>query len=150
MMKYFIYYSTTGNGDFIASKLKEAGYEIIKVETIKPMGKMSFFKMLKYGGDSMFNKKAKIKPIDLSIKDDDVVAIGSPIWNDRLSTPINAILSQFVFNKDSTKFVLYPAGDSAKKAIKQLEKQGFKNSPFVFTYPLKNEQRIKEVIDYLK
>ena len=64
-MRYFIYFSATGNGDFIAEKLKDFGYEPVKIETIKPLGKMGFFKMIHYGGQAMFNKKAKIKPINL-------------------------------------------------------------------------------------
>ena len=39
-MKYFIYYSASGNGDFIAEKLKEKGYEPLKVEMVKPIKKI--------------------------------------------------------------------------------------------------------------
>lgn len=144
-MRYFIYYSATGNGDFIADKLKEIGYEPIKVETIKPLGKMGFFKMLHYGGQAMFNKKAKIKDINIIINEDDLVVIGSPIWNDRLSTPINTVLSQFDFDKEMTKFILYPAGEGTKKSLEQIEKLGFKQKPIVCSNPKKNPEQIKEI-----
>ena len=120
MNKYFIYFSLTGNGDFLAEQLKEFGYTPIKVETIKPIGKVNFFKIIRYGGEAMMNKKAKIKEIELTLKEDDEVIIGSPIWNDRLSTPINALLAKFFFNKKTTKFILYPAGEGTKKSLKQL------------------------------
>ena len=144
-MRYFIYYSATGNGDFLADKLKEIGYEPVKVETIKPLGKMGFFKMLHYGGQAMFNKKAKIKDINIILNEDDLVVIGSPIWNDRLSTPINTVLNQFDFDKEMTKFILYPAGEGTKKSLEQIEKLGFKQKPIVCSNPKKNPEQIKEI-----
>lgn len=144
-MRYFIYYSATGNGDFIAEKLKELGYEPVKVETVKPLGKMGFFKILHYGGQAMFNKKAKIKDINIILNEDDLVVIGSPIWNDRLSTPINTVLSQFNFDKEMTKFILYPAGEGTKKSLEQITKLGFKQAPIVYSNPKKNPDQIKEI-----
>ena len=148
-MKYFIYFSATGNGDFLASILKEKGYEPVKVETIKPLGKMNFFRILKYGGQAMTNKKAKIKPLSLELTKDDEVIIGSPIWNDRLSTPINTVLSMFEFDKETTKIILYPAGEDTKKSFKQLEKLGFKKQPLVISNPLKKQDAAKELLKTL-
>ena len=145
-MKYFVYYSATGNGDFIADQLKEKGYQPVKVETVKPLGKMGIFKMIRYGGKAMMGRKAKIKEVNLDLKEDDEVVIGSPIWNDRLSTPINAVLAKFDFNKETTQFVLYPAGSAAKKAMKQLNKRGFKKSPIVYIWPLKNPNKAQEAL----
>ena len=145
-MKYFVYFSASGNGDFIANFLKEKGYEIVKVETLKPFGKVNFFRILKYGFRAGAEKKEKIKDINIELKEDDEVVIGSPIWNDRLSTPINTILDQYSFNKETTLFVLYPAGEGTKKSLKQIEKLGFKKTPIVITYPLKNKEQTKDKI----
>ena len=149
MKKYFVYYSATGNGDFLAELLKEAGYEPVKVETIKPMGKVGFFKILHYGGQAMMNKKAKIKELNLVLQDDDLVVIGSPIWNDRLSTPINAVLAKYNFNKETTGFVLYPAGEGTKKSKEQIKKLGFIKEPIVIQNPLKYKDTVKEKLEKL-
>ena len=149
MEKYFIYYSLTGNGDLVAHHLKKKGYSPIKVETIKPISRnVNFFRIMKYGFRAGLGKKEKIKDINLEIKEDDVVIIGSPIWNDRLSTPINALLSQIELNKETTRFIVYPAGETAKKVVKQLEKLGFKNPPFVFSNPLKHQDEIQNILDF--
>ena len=150
MSKYFIYYSATGNGDFLAGLLKEAGYESVKVEMVKPMGKVGFFKILHFGGQAMLNKKAKIQEVNLVLNADDQVVIGSPIWNDRLSTPINSILAKFDFNKETTQFILYPAGEGTKKSLEQLKKLGFVNEPVVISYPLKKQEQAKELIKKIK
>ena len=148
-MKYFVYFSASGNGDFIANFLREKDYEIVKVETLKTFGKVNFFRILKYGFRAGANKKEKIKELNLELKEDDVVVIGSPIWNDRLSTPINTVLDQFVFNKENTKFIVYPAGDKAIKVVEQIEKLGFKNKPFVYSNPLKNQDKVQDILAYL-
>lgn len=150
MKKYFVYYSATGNGDFLAELLKEAGYEPIKVEMVKPIGKVGFFKILRFGGQAMLNKKAKIQELSLELNADDQVVIGSPIWNDRLSTPINAVLDKYNFNKETTQFVLYPAGEGTKKSKEQLKKLGFVNEPVVISYPLKKQDQAKELIKNIK
>lgn len=148
-MKYFIYFSATGNGDYLATLLKEYGYTPIKVEMLKPMKKVGFWQILKYGGRAMMGKKEKIKDIDLSLKDDDVVVIGSPIWNDRLSTPISTVLAKFDLNKENTNFILYPAGEGTKKSLNQIAKLGFKNQPIVISYPLKKQEQAKELLKQL-
>ena len=145
-MKYFIYFSWSGNGDYIASFLKERGYEPVKVETLKPLGKVNFFRILKYGFKAMGNKKTPIKEIDLELKEDDQVIIGSPIWNDRLSTPINSVLGQFNFNKENTKFILYPAGEETNKSFKQILDLGFIEKPIVYAHPLKSQEKAVEIL----
>jgi len=148
-MKYFIYFSVSGNGDYIASILQEKGYTPIKVEMVKPIKKVGFFTILKYGFRAGTNKKEKIKEINLDLNDDDLVVIGSPIWNDKLSTPINALLSKYNFDKGMTKFILYPAGEGTKKSFIQLEKLGFEQKPIIYSNPKKNPDKINEIIKEL-
>ena len=149
MNKYFVYFSATGNGDFLASELKEYGYTPIKVEMVKPIKKVGFWFILKYGGRATFKKKDKIKPVELELKEDDLVVIGSPIWGDHLSTPINNLLTQFSFNKETTRFVLYPAGEDTKKSLVQIQKLGFIQEAIVISYPLKKMDAAKELLKKL-
>ena len=149
MNKYFIYFSATGNGDFLASELKQFGYTPIKVEMVKSIKKVGFWFILKYGGRATFKKKDKIKPVELELKEDDLVVIGSPIWGDHLSTPINMLLTQLSFNKETTKFVLYPAGEDTKKSLVQIQKLGFIQEPIIISYPLKKMDAAKELLKKL-
>ncbi len=149
MNKYFIYFSLTGNGDFLASELKLYGYTPVKVEMVKKIKKVGFFFILRYGGRATFNKKEKIQPLNLELKEDDVVVIGSPIWGDRLSTPINTVLKQLSLNKDTTRFVLYPAGEDTKKSLQKLAKLGFTQEAIVISNPLKKMDEAKEILKKL-
>lgn len=146
MKKYFVYFSFTGNGDFLASLLKEKGYEPVKLELVKSAKKIGFFTILKYGGRAMSHKKEKLLPINLELKEDDEVIIGSPIWNDRLCTPITTFLSEHELNKETTTFIVYPAGESTKKSLKQIEKMGFKKEVKVISYPLKKQEQAKQIL----
>ena len=149
MGKYFVYFSITGNGDFIAQELEKKGYQPVKIELIKPIKKVGFGMILNYGGRAMFGKREKIKEISLELQNDDLVIVGSPIWNDRLSTPVLTVLDKFAFNKESTRFILYPAGKETKKSFKQIKKMGFVLEPIVSPYPLKNQEQTIELIKNL-
>lgn len=149
MNKYFVYFSASGNGDFLASELEKKGYKPVKIELEKPIKKVGFFAILKYGGRAMLSKREKIKDISLELQNDDLVIVGSPIWNDRLSTPVLTALDKLALNKETTKFILYPAGEGTKKSLKQIEKMGFKEAPIVIQYPLKYQEKVLELIKNL-
>ena len=146
MNKYFLYFSFTGNGDYLAELLKEKGYTPVKVELVKEPKKIGFFQILKYGGRAMAGKKEKIKEFEFAPQEDDLVVVGSPIWNDRLSTPITTVLSKYSLNKETTRFILYPAGEKTKKSLKQIQKMGFIKEAIVISYPLKKKEQISEKI----
>ena len=145
-MKYFVYYSLSGNGDFLADLLKEYDIKPVKIEAVKPLKKPNFFTIIKYGGDAMAKKKRPIKDLNLELKDDDIVIVGSPIWNDRLSTPVNTFLDKYNLNKETTQFILYPAGDKTNKSKVQLQKLGFKNEPVVIQHPKKYVDEAKQLL----
>ena len=146
MAKYFIYFSFTGNGDYIAELMHEKGYEPVKLELVKKPNKIGFWQILKYGGHAGFHKKEKLAHVDFSLEDGDEIVIGSPIWNDRLSTPITTFMDRFNFNKETTRFILYPAGETTKKAYKQIMKMGFTKGGVTISYPLKKKEEAEKII----
>lgn len=146
MKKYFIYYSNSGNGDFVAEALKRSDVSLIKVEPKKHIKKMNFFRIIRYGGEAMMKKKMPIQQLDLILDSDDVVVIGSPIWNDRLSTPILTLLDKYEFDKKTTRFVLYSGGGKAAHAEKQIAKMGFEKKAIVLKEPKKYSEEVKVLL----
>lgn len=146
MKKYFIYYSNSGNGDFVAEALKRSDVSLIKVEPKKHIKKMNFFRIIRYGGEAMMKKKMPIQQLDLILDSDDVVVIGSPIWNDRLSTPILTLLDKYEFDKKTTRFVLYSGGGKAAHAEKQIAKMGFEKKAIVLKEPKKYAEEAKVLL----
>ena len=123
MKKLFIYYSLSENGDVVSEEFKKKGYEIRKVITKRKYPKSMFFRILIGGYKASFNKKDKLLDFDSDISNYKKIVIGSPIWNDRLSAPINSVISLLDLSDKDVSFVLYSAsgnGEKAKEKIKKL------------------------------
>ena len=131
MKKLFIYYSYTGNGDVVAQKMLEKGYEIRKVETLKSLPKNFFFSMMTGGFQAGIKKKAKLKEFDNDISSYDEVTIGSPIWNARITPAINTVLASINFEGKQLSFIFYAGSGEGKQDLKRINKE-YPNAKIVF------------------
>lgn len=120
MSKLFIYYSLSGNGDAVAACLKEKGYEIRKAEPSKKPPKKFFFQILQCGFNAGRRYCEPLKDYNADISAYDSVVIGSPVWNGRLSCPINTVLKDTDLHGKQVTFVLYSGSGEAKKAEEQI------------------------------
>ena len=111
------------NGNVVAETLKEKGYDIRKVKIRKKYPDNKILLILSGGYKATFNKKDKLLDFNKSIIDYDKIVIGSPIWNDRISAPINSVLSLLDLKDKDLSFVFYSAsgkGDHAIEKVKNL------------------------------
>ena len=123
MKKVFIYYSHTGNGDFVADILKEKEFEIRKIDTEKKvLPNPFFFKMIVGGFKATIGSSPKLSEYVKNIEDFDEVYIGSPIWNARLATPTNTLLKELKLEGKKITFVLYSGSGTSKGATKKISK----------------------------
>lgn len=123
MRKLFIYFSHTGNGDFVASILKEKEFEIRKIETEKKVLPDSFFfKMMVGGFKASIGSSPKLSLYPKNIDDFGEIYIGSPIWNGRLATPVNTLLKELKLDGKKITFVLYSGSGTSKGATKKISK----------------------------
>ena len=146
MKKLFIYYSLSNNGDVVSEEFKKKGYEIRKVITKRKYPKSMFFRILVGGYKASFNKKDKLLDFDSDISDYKKIVIGSPIWNDRLSAPINSVISLLDLSDKDVSFVLYSAsgnGEKAKEKIKIL----FGVDAVVLKEPKKHKEELEKIKD---
>ncbi|MBR3161352.1 MAG: hypothetical protein IKF19_06665 [Bacilli bacterium] len=123
MKKLFIYYSLTGNGDEVARYLKDQGYDIRKIEVEKPLPNNFTLRILIGGFKALINSKEKLVNFDSNIDDYDYIIIGSPIWNDRLSSPITTALNELDLNNKELTFILYSGSGTSNKATKYIKKK---------------------------
>jgi hypothetical protein len=134
MSKVFIYYSASGNGDAVASIMKERGFDVIKLETVKPFGKANFFKMMKYGGRALKETYEPLQPYVFAEGAYEQIVLGSPVWAGRISTPLASFLRDHPLQNAAPIVLLYSASGSAPKAKKQL----LKKMPKAIVYDLLN------------
>ena len=143
MKKVFIYYSQSGNGDLIADYLKHTT-DIRKVESLEPLPKNRVLQILSGGFKAMINYHDKLDNFDNNISDYDEIIIGSPVWNDRLCSPINSVLKVLDLKNKKVKCILYSGSGKAVKAIKQLTKYGITDI-IVLKEPIKNVQELNKL-----
>ena len=106
MKKIFIYYSMYGNGDLISDIYKEKGYEIRKVNSKVNYPKKMFPLMMIGGFKALFKIKDKLVDFDNNIDNYDEIVIGTPIWFDRVSAPINSVLKVFYNSRKYLRIIL--------------------------------------------
>lgn len=123
MKKIFIYYSLTGNGDVVAEYLKNKGYNIRKVITNEPLPNNYILRILSGGFKATINYEDKLNDFNTDIKEYDEIIIGSPIWNDRLSSPINTVLKQLNIENKKISFILYSGSGKISKAKENINKK---------------------------
>ena len=142
MMRIFIYYSLTGNGDLVAKYYEANNADIRKVIVKDKVPKSFFGKIFLFGFLAGINHKSKLVNFDNNIRDYDEVIIGSPIWNDRLSCPINTVLDNILLNDRKLTFVFYSGSGTSSKAEKKVKKL-YPNAKIInLKEPLKNENYI--------
>ena len=145
MKKLFIYYSLTGNGDLVAEYLKEKKYDIRKIETKEPLPKNYVLRILTGGYKAMINYEDKLIDFDVNIDEYDKIVIGSPVWNARLSSPINTVLKLLDLKDKKVKFVLYAGSGQAPKAKEYIEKNYLQANVVILKEPLKNKEELENL-----
>ena len=143
MKKIFIYYSLSGNGDVVAEYLKEKNIEIRKINTSRPLPNNMALRILSGGFLAGINHKDKLINFDNNISDYDEIIIGSPIWNGKLSCPINTVLNSIDLNNKKITFILYSGSGVAPKTDKII-KEKYKDAKIIhLKEPSKNEFKSK-------
>ena len=120
MKKIFIYYSLSGNGDIIANYLKTKKIDIRRVKPVKELPKNNILRILSGGFLAGINHKDELIDFDNNISDYDEIIIGSPIWNGKLSCPINTVLDKINLKDKRIVFILYSGSGNASKEEKIL------------------------------
>ena len=144
MKKLFVYYSNSGNGDYVASIMQSKGFNTLKIEMEKELPQSFFFKILVGGFSAMINEKAKVKN-DLSIlKNYDVIYVGTPIWNGKVSSPINTVMETL----KTTKFnlICYSGSGKIKRLMRQIKNYNIENVISLIE-PSKNKNDTIKILD---
>ena len=145
MAKLFIYFSVSGNGELVAEKMKEKEYDVVKVIPKKKLPK-SFFSLIMQGGFlAGINNKMKIQDLDIDFSSYDEITVGTPIWNGRISPPINTVIANETIKRKITAFVLYAGGGEAPKAIKRINKEFPNASITILKEPKKYPEELEKL-----
>jgi flavodoxin len=146
MKKVFIYYSLSGNGDAVADFLKKKKVEIRKIITKEPLPKNRVLQILSGGYKAMINYCDKLEDFDNNINNYDEIIIGSPIWNSRLSSPINSVLKELDLHNKKVTFILYSGSGKPNKAS-QILNEKYKCNIINLKSPKDNKEELQKIIE---
>ena len=145
MRKIFIYYSFSGNGEVVSDYLKNKGYDIRKIKVKKDLPNNFFLAIMTGGFKTLINYKEKLMDFDNNIDDYDEVVIGSPIWNDRLSSPIKTLLDSINLEEKKLSFILY-SGSGQGKHANEFIKNKYPNASIIYLKePKKNNEELNKI-----
>ena len=147
MSKLYIYYTLSGNGDAVAAYLKEKGYDIRKVESAKQPPKKFFFQMMQCGFNAGRRYCEPLNAYDADVSAYDTVVIGSPVWNGRLSCPINTVLKETGLKGKKVAFVLYSGSGEAQRAEQQIRAAAPDAEIIHLKEPKKNPEMLQRLSD---
>ncbi|MBD3191843.1 MAG: flavodoxin [Candidatus Heimdallarchaeota archaeon] len=142
MKKLIVYYSKTGNTEFIAKELaNEIDAELLQLERKNPINSRGFGLYFKGGFQSFTKRKPKIKSFKQNIQEYDLIFIGTPIWAGKFNPVLRTLFSEVkLTNKKIALFC--SCADNAKKALEELKKVLQENEILgttEFIEPLKNQ-----------
>jgi len=144
MKRIFIYYSLSGNGDIVSDYLKDKEIEVRRVITKEELPKNTLLRIMSGGFKAAIAYKDKLDGFNSDIDDYDEIIIGSPIWNSRLSSPINTVLDKLKLDDKKLTFILYSGSGLSKAASKRIKKE-YPNAKII---DIKNPLRNKEDMIY--
>ena len=145
MKKIFIYYSLTGNGDAVAEYLNKKGYDTRKVITKEPLPNNYILRILSGGFKATISHKDKLIDFNNDIKKYDKIVIGSPIWNSRISSPINTVLNNLDLKNKKLDFIFYSGSNKNNKITKYINKKYPDSKIIKLQEPKKNKEELKRI-----
>ena len=124
----------------VGDYLKDKGIEVRKVVTKEELPKNFILRIMSGGYKAMTLYKDKLDGFNPDISEYDEVIIGSPIWNSRLSSPINTILDKLNLDNKKVTFVLYSGSGESKGATKRIKNE-YPNAKIIdIKNPLNNKE----------
>ncbi len=122
MKSVFVYYSLTGNGDYLATLFKSEGLDVLKLETKHTLPKNRFFRMMTGGAEALFQCKAKLNVARFDLSAYDRIVLGTPVWNGRLTPAILSFLKNNSLSGKEVILVSYGGSGEAPKSGNRIAK----------------------------
>ena len=110
-----VYYSLTGNTQFIAETLRDSiEADILELKPIKELKADSGTRFMWGGFQSTMKKKPKLMDFDINPLEYDLIILGTPVWAWNISPPMRSFLSMFDLTGKKLALWMCHAGDGIK------------------------------------
>ena len=110
-----VYYSLTGNTQFIAEALRESiEADILELKPIKELKADSGTRFMWGGYQSTMKKKPKLMDFDINPLEYNLIILGTPVWAWNISPPMRSFMSKFDLTGKKVALWMCHAGDGVK------------------------------------
>lgn len=114
-----VYYSLTGNTQFIAEALRDTiEADILELKPIKELKADSGTRFMWGGFQSTMKKKPKLMDFDTNPLEYDLIILGTPTWAWNISPPMRSFLSKFDLTGKKVALWMCHAGDGVKAMVR--------------------------------
>ncbi len=122
MKTLVVYYSYTQKTAWVAKAIAaELKADIRPIEDLK---RPSMFRAFVAGGfAAMKGKTWDLKPMDLNLKDYDMIYVGSPVWANAPAPPLNTFLENTEFSGKKVAVFVTMGGSDGSKAISRISEK---------------------------
>ncbi len=137
-----VYYSLTGNTQFIAEALRDSiDADILELKPVKELNPESGTKFMWGGFQSTMKKKPELMEFDINPLEYDLIILGTPVWAWNISPPMRSFLSMFDLNSKNVALLMSHAGDGVKAMgrFKEILKEANIIDTISFQMPLKKD-----------
>jgi flavodoxin len=117
MKTLVVYYSLTGKTRLVAGAIAEALNALLVEITEKKTRKIGPFIYLIGGFGAMTNRRSKINPVDVDLKQYERIFIGSPIWASRPTPAVNSFIHQTNFGGRDVIAFFSMGGTTSERAL---------------------------------
>jgi len=115
------YYSRTGRTAKIANQIgMEISVDLQEIRDYK--NRSGIFGFIASGNEAHLKKVIKIKELDKNPDNYDIAIIGTPIWANKVSTPVRSFLSEYHSRLRDVAFYCTSLGSDPKPVFAEMEK----------------------------
>ena len=126
MKKAVVYYSMSGNAEYVANIIAEkTGADLIKLVAKKEYPKKGLRKFAWGGACAVMGETPALEPYEFNAEDYDYIIFGTPVWASSFTPPIRTFLKENKEKLNGKKFAAYVCylGGGGDKALAKLKKQ---------------------------
>ena len=147
MKTIFIYFSYSGNNDYIAHHLKDIiNCDILKLETVEPYSPVRFKTMFKGGMEAVRGMKPKLKPYSVDFDRYDVLIFGTPVWAWTIAPAMQSFISENELVSSKKVIFTCTHGGKAGHTLDRF-KELLPNNEILFSHEIKEPLQNKESAD---
>ena len=125
MKTLVVYYSMSGNTEYVANKIKEnLGADLLRLVPIKEYPSKGFRKFLWGGKSAIMKDTPKLEEYEFNKEEYDTIVLGTPVWASNMTPPLRTFINDHKEELKEKNIAVYACflGSGGKETIESIKK----------------------------